>query len=108
MKEFYHVSVKDNEKAITSEGLVATEASECDSGKGIHVAESVMGAHAWLGQLRNEREIFDKTFTIFQVRVEDNVCCRKDEFEGVGPDDSYVLCTDSIRPENLEAVEWVY
>lgn len=108
MKEFYHVTSKEKEDSILSEGLIATDAPECPKNEGIHVSETVMGAHAWIGQLRNEREEFDRTFVIFSVKVKDDITVKDDEFVGVGPDDAYVLCIESINPENVDAVEWVY
>ena len=108
MKTLYHISSEENEDSILSDGLVSSDASECDSGKGIHVCKTVMGANAWIGQIRSERDMFDTTFTIFEVTVDDDTCCVEDEFNGVGPDDAYVIFTEHVSPDRVESIEWVY
>lgn len=108
MRTLYHISPEENEESILSDGLIYTDASECDSGRGIHICKTIMGAHSWIGQIRNERDMFDRTFTIFEVSVDEDTICVVDKFDGVGPDDAYVLCKDRIPPEKVESVEWVY
>lgn len=108
VRTLYHISPEENEESILSNGLIYTDASECDSGRGIHICKTIMGAHSWIGQIRNERDMFDRTFTIFEVSVDEDTICVVDKFDGVGPDDAYVLCKDRIPPENVESVEWVY
>ena len=107
MEEYFHITTEYKEDKILSDGLEASDALECPSGNGIHVPKTVMGAHAWIGQLRNERNLYDRTFVVLKIEVE-NACCREDEFIGVGPDDAYVICQNYIHSRNIEAVEWVY
>lgn len=100
-QEFYHVTPFDNYQAILSEGLIPSEAHECDCGQGVHLARTLSSARDWIARLREERdELYYAEFAILAVSVPESLTVVSDQHLAYGLS-GVIVCTDEPLSPDL-------